>query len=591
MTIQVPYGKDFLGSLVLITTGSQDFQTTVTLADGDFDLRTDAQSLTALSAETAPFTSMSEEPRIGAEINGQTSGETAIYMGIRLASNTVAAGTATGEMFFRNVSGAFQSETLNITGGTTNFATIGADIVDIGMAEIGTTGEVIYAITAAELQTDEAFLLCIDASGAQWEDTAERIETYGHPLAKDPRGVRWADVIPQYGILDTTGVFTNTQTVVVGGKTYTTQTSLTNSDGNVDIGADARITIYNFVSAITLSERVTFTSGSVQPSIGNVLSNNSQTATLVAIGQLTSGSWSGGDAAGELFCTDASGIFASGDVTNDTTSASNVLTIDADFADGSGSGYAAAMTENTVVEAAPGTQDGAVGTPDQLVVYTKDGQSGVSLAVSETQTNASWMDAADAAITTMQSTIDTAGLFVDLPATSNFQSPTNDDDANGFFFEAEDESGTPIEGYIVDTDVANGSNVNGVELPYVRLTFAASPNNLRVNLANSFNISFGITAEREVPSRTLSKLSTVGLSTQEATDVSTQTLATAMTEAYSTDGNTKTVAQALYEIAALIGDFSITGTTLTSRQIDGSTTAGTYTLNDGSNPTSITRAT
>jgi len=70
----------------------------------------------------------------------------------------------------------------------------------------------------------------------------------------------------------------------------------------------------------------------------------------------------------------------------------------------------------------------------------------------------------------------------------------------------------------------------------------------------------------------------------------TTLLTTAMTEAYAADGATMTVAQALYEIAQSIGEFSISGTTLTVKKRDGSTTAATYTLNDSSSPTSRTRA-
>jgi hypothetical protein len=54
-------------------------------------------------------------------------------------------------------------------------------------------------------------------------------------------------------VLTSTGVFTDTQTVVVGGKTYTTQTSLTNVDGNVAIGGSAAITLQNLFDAINLT--------------------------------------------------------------------------------------------------------------------------------------------------------------------------------------------------------------------------------------------------------------------------------------------------------------------------------------------------
>ena len=71
----------------------------------------------------------------------------------------------------------------------------------------------------------------------------------------------------------------------------------------------------------------------------------------------------------------------------------------------------------------------------------------------------------------------------------------------------------------------------------------------------------------------------------------TTLLTTQMTEAYAADNVDPTVAQCLFMIQQTIGDFSISGTTITTKKIDGSTTASTYTLDDGTNPTSRTRAT
>lgn len=68
-------------------------------------------------------------------------------------------------------------------------------------------------------------------------------------------------------------------------------------------------------------------------------------------------------------------------------------------------------------------------------------------------------------------------------------------------------------------------------------------------------------------------------------------LTTQMTEAYSADGVAPTLAQALFLIQQMLTDFAISGTTWTTRKLDGSTTAATFTLDDGTNPTSITRAT
>ena len=68
-------------------------------------------------------------------------------------------------------------------------------------------------------------------------------------------------------------------------------------------------------------------------------------------------------------------------------------------------------------------------------------------------------------------------------------------------------------------------------------------------------------------------------------------LTTQFTESYAADGSAPTLTQALMLIQQMLGDFSIAGTTLTVKRVDGTTTAGTFTLNDGTSPTSVTRAT
>ena len=64
----------------------------------------------------------------------------------------------------------------------------------------------------------------------------------------------------------------------------------------------------------------------------------------------------------------------------------------------------------------------------------------------------------------------------------------------------------------------------------------------------------------------------------------------ALTEGYAALGATGTLAQLLYEIRALLAEKSISGTTLTAKRLDGSTTAETFTLDDATSPSSITRA-
>jgi hypothetical protein len=64
----------------------------------------------------------------------------------------------------------------------------------------------------------------------------------------------------------------------------------------------------------------------------------------------------------------------------------------------------------------------------------------------------------------------------------------------------------------------------------------------------------------------------------------------ALTEAYAADGAAPTLAQAIFAIQQRLTEFAISGTTLTVKKLDGSTTALVLTLNDATTPTSSTRS-
>ncbi len=57
------------------------------------------------------------------------------------------------------------------------------------------------------------------------------------------------------------------------------------------------------------------------------------------------------------------------------------------------------------------------------------------------------------------------------------------------------------------------------------------------------------------------------------------------------DGTRPSTQQAAYMVVQMLTDFAISGTTLTVRKPDGSTALMTFTLNDATNPTALTRAT
>ena len=78
-----------------------------------------------------------------------------------------------------------------------------------------------------------------------------------------------------------------------------------------------------------------------------------------------------------------------------------------------------------------------------------------------------------------------------------------------------------------------------------------------------------------------------------AADVNAQVDAaftTQMADSVATDGSIATREQALYMILQFLTEFAISGTTLTVKKVDGSTTLMSFTLDDATNPTSLTRS-
>ena len=65
---------------------------------------------------------------------------------------------------------------------------------------------------------------------------------------------------------------------------------------------------------------------------------------------------------------------------------------------------------------------------------------------------------------------------------------------------------------------------------------------------------------------------------------------TQMADSVPADGTIATREQAIYMILQFLSERDVSGTTLTVKKVDGSTTLLTYTLDDSANPTSITRA-
>lgn len=71
----------------------------------------------------------------------------------------------------------------------------------------------------------------------------------------------------------------------------------------------------------------------------------------------------------------------------------------------------------------------------------------------------------------------------------------------------------------------------------------------------------------------------------------TASLTTAVADSIPADGSRPSISQALYLLTQFMLERSVSGTTVTIKKPDGSTTLFTLTLNDGTSPTSITRTT
>jgi hypothetical protein len=73
--------------------------------------------------------------------------------------------------------------------------------------------------------------------------------------------------------------------------------------------------------------------------------------------------------------------------------------------------------------------------------------------------------------------------------------------------------------------------------------------------------------------------------------VMNRSLTTTLADSIPADGTRPSAAQGIYMLTQFMLERAVSGTTCTVKKVDGSTSLFTLTLNDGTNPTSITRAT
>jgi hypothetical protein len=138
-----------------------------------------------------------------------------------------------------------------------------------------------------------------------------------------------------------------------------------------------------------------------------------------------------------------------------------------------------------------------------------------------------------------------------------------------------------VSGGTIDLATAAGSVTNPVSV-------SGGTVDLTTAVTNGVSLADGAITAAKIASEAIDA---DALKADAVTEIVTGVLTTAMTESYAADGAAPTLAQALLAIQQYLQERSIAGTVMTVKKLDGSTTALTFTLNDATAPTSVTRAT
>ncbi len=170
---------------------------------------------------------------------------------------------------------------------------------------------------------------------------------------------------------------------------------------------------------------------------------------------------------------------------------------------------------------------------------------------------------------------------------SNIMTKTGDTSDYAYATDSLEALGEDADAILADTNELQGDWTNGGRLDLI-------VDAILVDTAVIGSAGAGLTAvpwnsawDAEVQSECTDALNAYDPPTKAELDA---TWTTAQTESYASDGAAATPAQLLYMIYCAVSEFSISGTTITGKKVDGSTTAMTWTINSASDPTSRTRA-
>jgi len=119
--------------------------------------------------------------------------------------------------------------------------------------------------------------------------------------------------------------------------------------------------------------------------------------------------------------------------------------------------------------------------------------------------------------------------------------------------------------------------------------------NIQTTARQVDDLAFPATSGRSLLVAASGSVPSTSLETQAKADVNAEVVdvmtVDVLADSVSADGSRPTIGQAVYALIQFLSERAISGTTMTVKKVDGTTALMTFTLNDATNPTSITRAT
>ncbi len=146
---------------------------------------------------------------------------------------------------------------------------------------------------------------------------------------------------------------------------------------------------------------------------------------------------------------------------------------------------------------------------------------------------------------------------------------------------------TNIDGILADTNELQGDWANGGRLDVI-LDARASQTSVD-DLPTNSELATALTAADDATLAAIAALNNLSAAQVNAEVVDVLRTDT-IPDSYATDGAQPTIAQALLMVWQFLSERAVSGTTVTVKKPDGSTSAMTFTLSDATDPASITRA-